>query len=83
MFVYIKSEPVDWWDGAVVEDSAISAEVLAKMPEEPRYPVVYKTFVPYSNRLEPIYLCKADNNGDTYIFTTREIHEYFEDVIPF
>lgn len=81
IYVYSLSEPVDFWTGAqILDDPALEEVILEMMPEAPRVPVILKVFFPYKNSLEPIYLCKADNNGTTYMFTERKLEEYFKDI---
>ena len=55
------------------------------MPEEPRDGSVYKLYVPCPDtfQLEPIYLCKAENNGTVYIFSDIPVTlktDYFEEL---
>ena len=79
-FDYIYSmPPIDFWDGAGVIIGPIADAVLEQMPEEPRNKTVYAILIPIpgSCELEPIYLCKADNNGTVYVFSLYEIKDSF------
>ena len=77
-FDYIYSmPPIDFWEGAGVVTGPIADAVLEQMPEEPRTRIVYGLLIPIpgSCELEPVYLCKADNNGTTYVFSKYEIKQ--------
>ena len=83
--VYITSA-IDFWDNALVPSMEEEFRVLAYMPEEPRSENVYKLYIPNPDAaaLEPIYLCKAENNGSVYIFSDIPVHletyQYFEEI---
>lgn len=66
-------EPIDFWEKAELADSIIAEEVLKQMPEAPRDGDVYKMLFPNPPMLAEIYLCKADNNGTTYIFSNIDL----------
>lgn len=74
-FIY-SMEPLDEYDGLYVASWHEAQRVFAQMPEEPRDYVVLKAYMPIiSNNctLAPYYLCKADNNGTTYIFSDYDL----------
>lgn len=68
-YVYLISA-IDFWDGAQIADRYETEAVLNQMPET-RDDIVYKLYLPCpgSSSILPVYLCKADNNGTTYIFS--------------
>lgn len=66
-------DPIDFWDKAELADSIIAEEVLKQMPEGPRDGYVYKLLWPYPPMIAEVYLCKADNNGTTYLFSNFDI----------
>lgn len=70
-------EPIDFWDKLELADSLIAEEVLKQMPEAPRDGEVYRMVFPNPPMLEEIYLCKADNNGTTYIFSNINLFKVF------
>lgn len=73
-FPYIYStSPIDYWYGAELASAEETQRVLSQMPEEPRYDDVFKVLFPTDTQLTPIYICKADNNGTTYIFSDFDI----------
>jgi hypothetical protein len=77
--------PIDFWDNAIIPSFDESCRVLAYMPEPARDGNVYKIYIPNPNSsvLEPVYLCKADNNGTVYIFSEIQIllkTYYFEEL---
>lgn len=81
-YVYQLPDAVDFWTGAqMIDNPVLESEILERMPEEPRIPLVLQVFFPYKNNLEPIYLCKAENNGTTYMFMTRALEDYFKDIL--
>lgn len=65
--------PIDFWENAMVAGSEETARVLAQMPEEPREEVVYKVYVPGDSDLAVVYMCKASNNGTTYLFCDEDL----------
>lgn len=70
-------EPIDFWDKLDLADDIIAEEVSKQMPESPRDGDVYKMVVPNPPMLTEIYLCKADNNGTTYIFSNIDLFKIF------
>ena len=79
-FKYIFSiPPIDFWENALCAGLEAETEVLELMPEEPRDGQVYKLLIPNPGdpELEPIYLCKADNNGTVYIFANVDLTRIF------
>ena len=77
--------PIDLWENALVPSMDEELRVMAYMPEEPRDGWVYKLYVPCPDtfQLEPIYLCKAENNGTVYIFSDIPVTlktDYFEEL---
>lgn len=70
-FIY-RIPPIDFWANAIIASEEESARVLDQMPEEPRENIVFKTYVPGDTELIPVYICKADNNGDTYVFSDED-----------
>lgn len=72
VFIYTAA-PCDVWTGAISVDEEERETILALMPEESRDDKVYKSYLPGNGYdLEPVYFCKADNNGTTYIFSNFE-----------
>ena len=65
--------PIDFWENAIVASMEETDRVLAQMPEEPRAGVVYKTYVPGEADMAVVYMCKADNNGTTYLFCDEDL----------
>lgn len=76
-------QPIDFWDKAELADEIIRDAVLEQMPEGPRDYCVYKLVLPYPPMLREVYLCKADNNGTTYIFSDFDISFFVRDAIEF
>ena len=76
-------DPIDFWEKAELADRIIQDAVLEQMPETPRDGDVYKLVIPDPPMLREIYLCKADNNGTTYIFSDFDITYFTRDVIEF
>ena len=76
-FAYIyEMEPLDEYDGLTVASYREAYRVFRAMPEEPRDYVVLKAYMPMIGLgcgLAPYYLCKADNNGTTYIFSDYDL----------
>lgn len=68
---------IDFWRGAIVAGDKETKHILGLMPEEPRDGMVFKTFVPYDGGLLPVYICKADNNGDTYLFSKHDFVSFY------
>lgn len=77
-YCYMTS-PIDIWDGATIAEFEATQNVIRQMPDIPRDGNVYKLLIPYEGNpeLAPIYLCKGDNNGDTYIFSDFDIKAGF------
>ena len=83
-YVY-RTNPIDYWDHALVPSMEEEFRVLSYMPEKPRDGNVYKLYIPNpdDSGLEPVYLCKADNNGTIYIFSDIPMllkTNYFEEL---
>jgi hypothetical protein len=76
-------QPIDWWERAELADSIIAEAVLNQMPESPRSGEVYKMTIPDPPCIGEMYLCKADNNGTTYIFTNIDLAHLFNDIIEY
>lgn len=75
------TQPIDFWNGATVAPQNIEESVIAQMPDEV-VSKVYQLFIPSPPELIPIYLCKGENNGTTYIFSDYALKEalgYFVD----
>ncbi len=70
--------PIDFWEGAIVASAEETDRVLEQMPEEPREKVVYKTYVPGDTELTPVYMCKASNNGTTYLFANNDVFGFLK-----
>ena len=78
-FKYIwRIPPIDFWAGAMIADASETKKVLNSMPEEPRSETVYVTYVPGDTELTPVYICKADNNGTTYLFADEDVFGFHE-----
>lgn len=77
-YICMLESPIDFWDKAEIADSIIQDAVLKQMPEEPRCGIVYKLVFPNPPELAEVYLCKADNNGDTYIFSNFDVKNMFK-----
>lgn len=78
-FKYIwRIPPIDFWAGAMIAGALETKKVLNSMPEEPRSETVYVTYVPGDTELTPVYICKADNNGTTYLFADEDVFEFIE-----
>lgn len=73
--------PIDFWQKAEEADDIIRDAVLKQMPEYPRDGIVYKLIFPSPPDLIEVYLCKADNNGTTYMFSNYDIHEILTNYI--
>lgn len=69
--------PIDFWNNAIVASDEETIKVLKNMPEEPRDNIVYKTYVPGDTELVTVYICKADNNGDTYLFSDEDFISFY------
>lgn len=82
MHIYQTDMPIDHWEGAMAVSNTMEMEIMQRMPELPRNQRVYKTYFPYQDRLEPIYFCKAENNGTTYMFTEHDLTDRLMDIIP-
>lgn len=80
MYIYC-IPPIDFWKNATVAGEKETQIVLGLMPEEPRERMVFKTFVPYEQRLIPVYICKADNNGDTYLFSKYDFVSFYNNYV--
>lgn len=80
MYVYL-IPPIDFWKNAIVAGEKETMHVLALMPEKPRDGMVFKTFVPYDGCLIPVYICKADNNGDTYLFSKQDFVSFYNNYV--
>ena len=78
MYIY-RHPPIDYWGNAIVADDDETATILAKMPEAPRWNIVFKTYVPYVGEMIPVYMCKADNNGTVYVFCEYNFTNYMMD----
>ena len=65
--------PIDFWENAIVAGAEETDRVLSQMPEEPRSETVYKTYVPGDTDMTVVYMCKADNNGTTYLFCDEDL----------
>ncbi len=73
-FRYVwKINPIDLWEHAIVASMEEYERVMAQMPEEARSEVVLKTYMPADGELAPVYMCKADNNGTTYLFSDTDV----------
>ena len=76
--------PIDYWGGAQIADREIAEEIFEIMPEPPRGGiiggVVYVTHLPNPawEKMEPLYMCKADNNGTVYLFGSECAREAIE-----
>ena len=82
MFEYIYLiPPIDSWDNAIVASEKETMCVLDQMPESPRDGVIYKTHIPYDGKLITIYMCKADNDGDVYIFSHEDFVSFYSHLI--
>lgn len=73
----IAISPIDFWENATVAGIEETARVLEFMPEEPRSETVYKTWVPGDTELVPVYMCKASNNGTTYLFCDEDLLSFY------
>lgn len=71
--------PIDFWAGAMIADTLETKRVLNCMPEEPRSETVYVTYVPGDTELTPVYICKADNNGSTYLFADEDVFGFLKE----
>ena len=76
------SNPIDFWEYAMVANIDEAARVLKQMPEEPRSDDVYKVYVPYDAELVTLFMCKADNNGSIYFFCDFDIVRYYKEWTP-
>lgn len=75
-FIY-RVPAVDFFNGLLVEGPSETADdVINELPDEPRDGEVYKFYVPMDDGIIPVYLCKGDNNGDTYLFSHRDWLSY-------
>lgn len=81
-FIY-EHEPIDFFEGSLSVSNEEELRVLTQMPEESRDSRVYKTYIPYGCMLVPIYMCKADNNGTTYIFTDYNIYDIYKNIFEY
>lgn len=77
-FVYL-IPPVDFWNDAIICEHEDRDRVLFNMPEETRDGLVAKMYIPGFIGCElftfPIFICKADNNGNAYIFSDRDLEK--------
>lgn len=77
-------QPIDYdWDKLPLADSIIAEAVLEQMPEGPREREVYVMRCPNPPGIGEVYLCKADNNGTTYIFTNIDLNWLFNDIVEY
>lgn len=85
IFKYVyRIPPIDFFRNLIVEGGLSDAfpyceapSVFHDMPDIPRDDTVYKFFVPYDGgEMVPVYLCKGDNNGDTYLFSNYDWLSY-------
>lgn len=67
--------PIDIWEGSFEVDGDVKDEVLSLMPEPPRSNDVYLTYLPNPEwgEMQPLFMCKADNNGTVYLFAETDI----------
>lgn len=75
--------PIDFWENGIVCGVEEQERILASMPDEPRRPLeLCKVYVPVPGHieLEPVYLCKGDNNGTTYMFADVNIVNAYRDI---
>lgn len=81
MYIYA-IDPIDNFTGATSCGWSETLWILNLMPDEPRDKEVYKTWivVPGFDFLFLVYLCKGENNGTTYVFSTNEI-PYWEEYL--
>ena len=77
MYIY-SIPPIDYWGNATVANEKMTQVILKEMPEEPRDGIVYKCMVPGDTELESVYICKADNNGSTYLFSNFDFVEFYK-----
>lgn len=75
-FIYL-IPPIDFWANAIVANEDETKRVLSQMPETPKDYIVFKTYVPGDTELITVYMCKADNNGDTYLFTDEDFVTFY------
>lgn len=79
MFKYVwKISAIDFFEGAMIASENEKERVLKQMPEEPRYDVVFKVWVPGDVEFTPVFVCKADNNGDTYLFADDDVFKFLQ-----
>ena len=69
--------PIDDFRGATIASEEEHKRVLAQMPDAPRYPVVFKTYVPGDTEFIEVFICKADNNGNTYLFSDEDFVDFY------
>ena len=73
-FKYIwRIPPIDFWAGATIADHISTQRVLDNMPDDPRNGIVFIAYVPGDTEFIPVYICKGDNNGDTYLFADEDV----------
>lgn len=78
-FRYIwRIPPIDFWENAIVAGEKDHDRVMASMPEEARYNAVFKTYLPADTEMVPVFLCKADNNGTTYLFADEDVFRFYD-----
>ena len=75
-YIYAGS-PIDFWHNATLASEEESKRVLAQMPDEPRDGLVYKAYIPMDLEYVPLFICKGDNNGDTYFFCDEDFVYYY------
>lgn len=71
------TNPIDFFYGATLANNSDAQKVLNQMVEVPRDEEVYVVYMPYDGCFVPLYICKADNNGTTYLFSDHNIFEYY------
>jgi hypothetical protein len=81
--VYLLDAPIDFWGHATVpDDSDPMLPIIEElMPEKPRVEgMIFMTYMPVDgySELQPVYLYKADNNGNTYLFSKATLAGYSE-----
>ncbi len=78
-FMWVMESPIDFFEGAMIASEEEAERVIDQMPEHPRHNVVFKVWVPDEMCFTPVFICKADNNGDTYLFADRDVFGYLKD----
>lgn len=78
-FRYIwRIPPIDFWENAIVTSIEEYDRVMAQMPEEARAEVVLKTYMPADTEMVPVFMCKANNNGTTYLFADKDVFRFYD-----